>query len=96
MDEHECIASRTAAAFFLSFSHEPRDSTDVWHKLISRVQTKYVYVARDVFRFTKHTRLDLLVERVTSVGAMVVSGAVKDWHTGVVGKLSVSAMSQLC
>ncbi|XP_067936439.1 uncharacterized protein [Watersipora subatra] len=56
--------------------------TDVWKHLLSSVTTDYVYVARDVLEFSKHTKLESLVDSLTSTVAMAVSSATKELPTG--------------
>jgi len=58
--------------------------TDVWKKLLSKVSTEYVYIGRNITKFTEDIQLNVLVYHMISVGATVVSSSVKDTHTGQV------------
>jgi len=54
----------------------------VWNKVISRVQTKYVYIGRNVIHFTWFDRLERLVREINNLNAVVVAAAFRTLHSG--------------
>ncbi|KAF6018343.1 hypothetical protein EB796_023355 [Bugula neritina] len=57
-------------------------ATDVWRDIISKVQTKYVYIGRNVIHFTWFDRLERLVREINNLNAVVVAAAFRTLHSG--------------
>jgi len=62
--------------------------SSIWRNLIDRVQTKYVYIGRNVIKFTWFDRLERLVREIGNLEASVVSGAYRTLVSGVVSTFS--------
>ncbi|KAF6021131.1 hypothetical protein EB796_020560 [Bugula neritina] len=57
--------------------------SSIWRNLTDRVQTKYVYIGRNVIKFTWFDRLERLVREIGNLEASVVSGAYRTLVSGV-------------
>jgi len=62
--------------------------SSIWIDLMDRVQTKYVYIGRNVIKFTWFDRLERLVREIGNLEASVVSGAYRTLVSGVVSTFS--------
>lgn len=69
------------AAFSLCYSNT---EADIWNQMISKVQTKYVYIGRNVIRFTWFDRLERLVRQINNINAYVVSSSFRALRSGKV------------
>jgi len=56
----------------------------VWKALVTRVSTKYVYIARGTTYFSWHARLERLVREMRDFQADVVAGSIRTLESGEV------------
>jgi len=57
---------------------------DIWNNLVTKVKTKYVYIGRNVIKFTWHDRLERLVREINNLEASVVASSYRTLQSGVV------------
>ncbi|KAF6017963.1 hypothetical protein EB796_023723 [Bugula neritina] len=56
---------------------------DIWNSLVTKVKTKYVYIGRNVIKFTWHDRLERLVREINNLEASVVASSYRTLQSGV-------------
>ena len=56
----------------------------IWRDLIALVDTKYVYIGRDVVHFTSFDKLERIVRQVNSLNAYFIAGASRTLVSGEV------------
>ena len=67
------------------FSLNSAKSMEIWKSLVSKVETKYVFVGRNVVHFSWHSRLERLVREISDLQAAVVAGSYR-YMSGLVSR----------
>ena len=64
--------------------HSYLSEMSIWNQLISKIQTKYIYIGRNVIHFTRFDRLERLVREINNLNAYVVASAFRTMESGQV------------
>jgi len=78
---------KTKNPSFKFITHSSSTSAgEVWNRLLEYVTTEYVLIARDIYSFDEHMRLDRLIRGIETLGVTVAAGAVRNknghWKMG--------------